>query len=85
MSDGSAPTAMEDFTSGCTVVWQHTGTRASLGLCGRKPAAHKLTVTCSFCRATGNQSVCEVCWPSVRVLNLCATCFAPTEVTEREE
>ena len=84
MTDGAASTAL-DSAPGCTNVWQHLGTRASLGPCGRKPAPHKFTVTCNFCNRTGNQSACEVCWPSIQVLGLCGTCFNRTELKMRGE
>lgn len=69
-------------TGGCDVVWQHTRTGASLGICGGRPQ-HTVTTTCRRCQVTGTRQVCGYCWGSYSTSGLCGTCLEPLEITEK--
>lgn len=64
--------------STCGVIWVHTVTRASLGVCGC-PAEHTVTVTCSMC-GTAIVSVCRFCWPSYSQYAMCNKHLVPLEL-----
>lgn len=65
----------------CDVVWVHTVTRASLGVCG-KETNRLVHSRCPRCNVEYDASACDVCWASHKYYGLCGTCLTPLELRE---
>ena len=68
------------MSNACDIVWRHTVTGASLGVCG-KPTERTFTSHCPSCGYTADCAACDPCWASHKDYGLCGKCFTRLEIS----